>query len=89
MRFHGATAIALGLLVVPAPAWACPVCGMVGTGDNAWAYIVMSVMLTVLPLGMIGGAVYWVSRRVAAHDAWAEVETPPASETEAGGAPRS
>jgi hypothetical protein len=49
---------------------------MVGTADNAWAYIVMTVMLTVLPLGMIGGAVYWVSRRMAAYEAWTEADLP-------------
>jgi hypothetical protein len=54
--------VGLALTLVPSVALACPVCGA-DTGDNAWAYTVMSVVLTVLPLGMIGGVVYWVARR--------------------------
>ena len=56
------TLLGLALTLVPSIALACPVCGA-DTGDNAWAYTVMSVVLTVLPLGMIGGVVYWVARR--------------------------
>jgi hypothetical protein len=67
-------ALAAGLLLVPRVVLACPVCGASGTTDNAWAYTVMSAMLTLLPLGMIGGAVYWVSRRVSAFDAGAPRE---------------
>ena len=38
------------LAVTPAQALACPVCALVGSGDNTWAYKAMSVMLIVLPL---------------------------------------
>lgn len=58
-----ATAAGIGLLTSPAPAFACPVCGLASTSDNAWAYTVMSAVLMVLPLGMIGGTVFWVARR--------------------------
>ena len=51
------------LSLIPSVALACPVCGAGGNEDNAWAYTVMSAILTVLPLGMIGGVVYWVARR--------------------------
>lgn len=66
-----AAACAAALFVVARPdvAWACAVCGMGSTTDNAWAYTAMSVMLTVLPLGMIGGVVYWVAQRTSAADA--------------------
>ena len=57
------------LALTPAQALACPVCALVGSGDNAWAYTVMSVMLIVLPLGMIGGAVLWLSRSATLADA--------------------
>jgi hypothetical protein len=53
------------MLTWPRVALACPVCGLATASDNAWAYTAMTVMLTVLPLGMIGGVVYWVSRRAA------------------------
>ena len=57
------------LALTPAQALACPVCALVGSGDNTWAYKAMSVMLILLPLGMIGGAVLWLSRMAARADA--------------------
>lgn len=81
-RLSGHVLLAAALLVVVMPdvAWACPVCGMASTTDNAWAYTVMSVMLTVLPLGMIGGAVYWVSQRVSAAESEMLAPRPPAKD---------
>jgi len=61
------TATILGL--APAQALACPVCALVGSGDNTWACKAMSAMLIMLPLGMIGGAVLWFSRMTALADA--------------------
>ena len=49
------------LAMAPASVLACPVCALVGTGNNTWAYQVMSLMLTVLPLGMIGFALNLVT----------------------------
>ena len=66
-RVAGTAATILAL--TPAQALACPVCALVGSGDNTWAYKAMSVMLIMLPLGMIGGAVLWLSRRAALADA--------------------
>ena len=63
----GCTAATI-LALTPAQAIACPVCALVGSGDNAWAYTAMSVMLILLPLGMIGGAVFWLSRMAALAD---------------------
>jgi hypothetical protein len=54
---------AIVLLAFPAAALACPVCGLAGTGDNSDAYVEMSVMLSVVPLGMIGGVAFWLFRR--------------------------
>ena len=53
------------LTAAPASALACPVCGLVGSSDNTWAYQVMSAMLTLLPLAMIGATVWWLARLVA------------------------
>src|SRR5262245_58565453 len=57
------------LAFTPAQALACPVCGLVGSGDNTWAYKAMSVMLIMLPLVMIGGAVFGLSRMATLADA--------------------
>ena len=57
------------LALTPARTLACAVCALVGSGDNTWAYKAMSVMLILLPLGMIGGAVLWLSRMAARADA--------------------
>lgn len=51
-------------MLLPASAWACPACGLAGAGDNNGAYVAMSVMLSILPLGMIGGVAFWLYRRV-------------------------
>lgn len=59
-----AAAITL-VLLVPAPALACAVCGMAGTGDNAWAYFAMTMVISMLPIGMIGGVAWVVYRRAA------------------------
>lgn len=63
------SAAATMLAFTPAQALACPVCALVGSGDNTWAYKAMSVMLIVLPLCMIGGGALWLSRRAALADA--------------------
>lgn len=56
------------LTTVPASALACPVCGLVGTSDNTWAYQAMSALLTLLPLAMIGATVWWLARLMARAD---------------------
>ena len=62
--------ICVGILLTAAPAsaLACPVCGFVGTSDNTWAYQAMSAMLTLLPLAMVGGIVWWLARLAARAD---------------------
>jgi hypothetical protein len=57
------------LTIAPASALACPVCALVGTSNNTWAYQAMTGMLTVLPLAMIGAAVWWLARLAARADA--------------------
>lgn len=41
------------LLLLPAPAWACAVCG--GGGPNQQAFIDTMIFMTVTPLLMLGG----------------------------------
>ena len=53
------------LIAAPASALACPVCALVGTSDNTWAYQAMSAMLIFLPLTMIGATVWWLARLAA------------------------
>ena len=54
---------ALLVAAAPAAALACSVCGLAGTGDNNGAYRAMTVMMSGVPLGMIGGVAYWLVRR--------------------------
>ena len=56
------------LAMAPASALACPVCALVGTGNNTWAYQAMSLMLTVLPLGMVGVAVWYAACAISRAD---------------------
>jgi len=51
------------VLTTPALALACAVCGTSGIENNSWAYFAMTMVLSGLPLGMIGGVVFWVYRR--------------------------
>jgi hypothetical protein len=64
---------------VPAAALACPVCGTAGANDNGWAYFAMTIVLSGLPLGMMGGVGYWVYRHSAADAADAPASLPPDS----------
>lgn len=56
------------VLLAPTRAFACPVCGLAGPGDNGWAYFAMTMVLSVLPLGFIGGVVFWLYRRASETD---------------------
>src|SRR6266508_1187795 len=53
------------LTAMPASALACPVCALVGTRNNTWAYQAMTAMLTLLPLAMVGATVWWLARLAA------------------------
>lgn len=64
--WHRVVAVLMLVLAAPAVALACPVCGTAGANDNGWAYFAMTIVLSGLPLGMIGGVVFWVHRRASA-----------------------
>lgn len=50
------------LALAPGEAWACPVC--FDRDDEARiAFLATTGLLTLLPLGMVGGAVVWVRKR--------------------------
>ncbi|MFZ5478465.1 MAG: hypothetical protein ACOZNI_16975 [Myxococcota bacterium] len=46
-------------------AWACPVCGAATSNDQS-AYLAMTVFLSLLPLGLIGGTAWWAWTRASA-----------------------
>ena len=46
---------------------ACTICGLAGSADNTYAYAAMSIVLSAVPLGIIGGIVIWI-RRASARD---------------------
>ena len=46
-------------LMVPSLAAACPVCGANSAVDPK-ALLVMTIIMSLLPLAMIGGVVWWV-----------------------------
>jgi hypothetical protein len=42
---------------------ACAVCGLIGTEESGLAYLTMTLIMSALPLVMIGGVSWWVYRR--------------------------
>ena len=57
--------VGLGVLLVPAKAHACSMC-MLADPKTAGTYLGMTVMMSILPLSMLGGLVYWLWRRYSA-----------------------
>ncbi len=56
-------ALVLGTLLLPELARACAVCGAGADEDGSrTAYIVTAVVLSVLPVGVVGGFVLWLRR---------------------------
>jgi hypothetical protein len=75
----GVRAVAL-LVLLSSPAFACAVCG--GGYDPAkGSYVVMSAIISLLPLAMLGGILAWVIVRSRAADREAEQQdsSPPES----------
>ena len=48
--------------LIPAAAWACPAC-MVGDPKTASTYLGMTLMMSALPLLLVGGLGYWLYLR--------------------------
>ncbi len=69
-----ASALLLGsALSWPALSLACPVC-FNSRDENRLAFFWTAMVLSVLPLGLIGGALFWVWRRAHAADAGPPVD---------------
>jgi hypothetical protein len=73
-----AFALAVLLLLAPQVGHACAVC-FSGREDARAAFLVTTILLTLLPLGMIGALVLWLRQRVRAAAREAR-EAEPASE---------
>jgi hypothetical protein len=56
---HGLTWLTFGLA---SPTLACPVCGF-GQDGTASAYLMTAVVMSSLPLIMVGGMIYYLVRR--------------------------
>jgi high-affinity Fe2+/Pb2+ permease len=63
LRLACGAALAAGLALAPAAAHACSVCFAATEEQNRVAYLVTTVLMSVLPLGMVGGLVWWLHRR--------------------------
>ena len=68
------------VLLLPRLAWACPVCGQGREGSES-ALLIMSGILSALPLLMIGGIVAWIVSRARAADDDAPPPPPPGGVT--------
>jgi high-affinity Fe2+/Pb2+ permease len=55
--------VVLALVLYGPAAWACPVCFSAKNEANRTAFVVTTALLTFLPLGLIGGGVWWLRRR--------------------------
>jgi hypothetical protein len=55
--------LAFAFALVPSLVLACPVCGQ-GRDGSGPALLVMSIIMTILPLAMIGGVIGWIYLRV-------------------------
>ena len=62
-----AAAGALAVVWSPRIGWACSVCTAGRDEANRVAFIATTAFLTILPLLMIGGVVWWLSKRVRRH----------------------
>ena len=66
LRSRLSGALALGLLLAPRAALACPVCTGGQKEEVGRAFFLGSVTLSILPLAAIGAGVWWLRRRARA-----------------------
>jgi hypothetical protein len=59
--------IAFVVTLTPAAARACPVC-FDPNEENRWAFIVTTVLLSTLPLVMVGGIALWIRETLRGSD---------------------
>lgn len=61
-------------LAAPSAALACSVCVGTGNADTTMAYRLMTAFMTLTPMAIVGGVIYWIWRRYKALDAAEEAE---------------
>jgi len=59
--------VAVLFAVVPETAAACPVC-FDSSEENRLAFLATTALLSLLPLGMVGGAGLWIRKKVRERD---------------------
>ena len=64
---------AWALVMAPAPAFACAVCGG-GNPANRFAFFASTIVLSLLPLGLFAAAFLWLRSRLRARDSSEFVE---------------
>jgi high-affinity Fe2+/Pb2+ permease len=69
--------LVLALFLYAPAALACPVCFSAKNEENRVAFIVTTAFLTFLPLGLIGGGVWWLRRRSRQESQAADLRRPP------------
>ena len=63
MRAAAVVLLAFALVaLLPEAAWACPVC-FDSSDENRQAFLATTIFLSLLPLGMVAGAGYYVRKR--------------------------
>ena len=65
----------VGLAWVSDLAYACPSCAS-PLEENRQAFVDTTIFLTVVPLAMIGGLIWWISRRARQMDETPEIPVP-------------
>jgi len=74
----GRTSIALGAMALAWAAdlaYACPSCAS-PLEENRQAFVDTTIFLTVVPLMMMGGFIWWLRRKVRARDEMLEIVVP-------------
>ena len=62
MKFRNCLLVVAAVFpLIPNAAWACPAC-MVGDPKTAGIYLGMTLVMSALPLCLVGGLAYWLWR---------------------------
>jgi hypothetical protein len=71
VKAAAAVSLSLAVLVLslPAQVLACPVCSPGRDDATRQAFFDTTIFLSLLPLAMFGGLIYWVVRRIRASEA--------------------
>ena len=70
-----ASALAVAATLAVDVAYACPSCAS-PLEENRQAFVDTTIFLTVVPLMMIGGLIWWIRRKVRERDAALEIAVP-------------